>query len=208
MLPNIIINKESSISIVMQKERQKLKEAGLDDLEIIELEKSPLQKIIQKGYIILVALFLILLLIVNTNAGYHIINLVSGKLVTSRFENYVFTINENRKVVFTNQTWNELLILYSTNQKHEFAACLKGEIKGGTYHVDQIYSPTTFRQDVYSVTSQMCRDSIIALHSHPPLKCLFSEQDLKTYEEYQKIDPKMMMALMCSETMISFYPGN
>jgi proteasome lid subunit RPN8/RPN11 len=206
-LSSIIIIKHSALPPPMHKEKQKLREAGLDDLEIIELEESPLRRFLKKTYVIGLALFIILLLIVNTNAGYHIMNLVTGKLVSSRFEDYTFTLSSGRTVFFTNETWNALLTLYRTNEQHEFAACLKGSIEEGNYMVDELYVPRTYKQDVYSVTSDICKDSIIALHSHPPLKCLFSEQDIKYYEVLKKESPDAMVALMCSENMISFYPS-
>ena len=191
----------------MHKDRLRLKEAGFEDLEIVEPEEHPVKRVFKKTYIISVALLLIVLLMVNTNAGYHIINLVSGNLVSSRFEDYVFTISDSKRVVFTNETWESLLTIYRANEQHEFAVCLKGTINDGTYNIDELYSPTIFKQDVYSVTSEECQDTIIALHSHPPLQCLFSEQDIKSYEIFKQRNPDAMFALMCSENMISFYPG-
>jgi proteasome lid subunit RPN8/RPN11 len=52
----------------------------------------------------------------------------------------------------------------------------------------------------------MCnKETIIDLHTHPFLHCIFSNQDIDSYEKYRKYNPDAIMALMCEENRVSMY---
>ncbi len=170
-------------------------------------EDSKILRIIKKAYIIIIALILVLLLIVNTNTGYHLISFFSGKIVSSNLnEDYTFDLKFGGKVIFNETIWNDLGYIYDTNRKHEFKVCLTGHKQENSYYVTGLYMPKIYSQDVYSVHSQVCNnETIISLHSHPPLRCIFSEQDIVSYNQFNRINPDPIIGLMCGETRLSFF---
>ncbi len=188
----------------------------IDDIKELQEEKEELQReesrllsFLKRTYIIIIAFIIITLLLVNTQVGYHIFSLISGNLVSSTLnEDYSFDIRHEGKIYFDILTWKALEDYYIQNQKYEFKLCLTGykEENATDYHVTGIYQPYIYKQDVFSVTSQMCNSStIVSLHSHPPLHCIFSEQDMKSYEQFQQINPEGIVALMCDKEKMTFY---
>jgi hypothetical protein len=173
------------------------------EIEAIEEEKkeeSKLFRAIKKTYLILIALFMILLLLLNSFAGTHLMHIFAGKLESSEVKENRLTLKDGAEIVFQYPSFEVLRALFITNQKTEFKACLTGTIENKTYNVESIYIPTIYHKDVYSVTSAICNnETIIDLHSHPSLMCLFSNQDIESYYNYKKINPKAIMALMCDE---------
>ena len=92
-----------------------------------EPEESPVKRILRKTYLVIIAIFLILLFIVNTNTGYHLISLFSGKIVSSTLqEDYSFDLKFGGKVIFENNVYEVLKDIYLKNQKAEFKVCLTG----------------------------------------------------------------------------------
>ncbi|MBN2368740.1 hypothetical protein JXC34_06985 [Candidatus Woesearchaeota archaeon] len=172
-----------------------------------EQEESRLKRFFKRAYIILLALFLVMLLLVNTNTGYHLLSVISGKIASSTLnENYEFELRGGIKVIFQKEIFEELRTLYQNNQKNEFKVCLTGNKQNSDYVVEGAYVPEIYKQDVYSVTSQICNnETIISLHSHPPMRCIFSEQDLKSYESFRRINPDGIIALMCGEERMNFF---
>lgn len=74
------------------------------------------------------------------------------------------------------------------------------------YKVYGFYIPKIFSNDVFSVTSQICNNkTIIDLHTHPILHCIFSEQDIKSYNQLKMSNPDLIMVLMCDEKRFNFY---
>lgn len=170
-------------------------------------EESPLQKNLRRAYIIIVALFLILLLIINTNAGAHFISVLAGKIITSKLnQDHSFNLRDSGQVIFLNQTYMALDDLYEMNQKAEFKICLTGEKIGKNYYVSGMYIPKTYGREVYSVTAAMCSsETIISLHSHPYLHCIFSNQDIDNLRVYRQVNPDMILGVMCDRDKITFY---
>ncbi|MFH2020333.1 MAG: hypothetical protein ABIJ34_02900 [archaeon] len=191
--------------------KKKIEEPHLTVEEIEEelSEDSKFVRFLKRTYILIIAVFMILLLLVNTNAGYHIISVASGKIVSSSFDEYTFELKNGNHVIFAPSAWDELSVMYEKNQKHEFKACLLGYKKDDSYFIEGIYIPVIYSQDVYSVTSQMCNnETIISLHSHPPLRCIFSEQDILSYNQFRAVSKDGMIGLMCEEKRLSFYGYN
>ena len=172
-----------------------------------EPEESPVKRFLKRTYIVIIALFLILLLIVNTNTGYHLISLFSGKIVSSTLqEDYSFDLRYGGKVFFEKNIYDVLRDIYIRNQKTEFKVCLTGDKEDNNYLITGLYTPKIYAQDVFSVTSQICNNStIISLHSHPPLRCIFSEQDITSYNRFKQINSDGMIGLMCGEERLSFF---
>ncbi len=170
-------------------------------------EESIVFRKLKRVYIVAIALILLALLLVNTQTGYHLINLASGNLVSSTLdENYSFDLKQGGKVYFEQSLWNVLEQYYKDNQKAEFKLCITGQKQGMDFYTESIYQPYIYSQDVFSVTATPCNSStIISLHSHPPLHCVFSEQDMRAYETFRQISPDGIVALMCGDQKLTFY---
>ncbi len=181
--------------------------AGAEIIAPEEEEESRLKKFLKRSYILIVCFFLAFLFLVNTDAGYHVISVLNGKIVsTSLADDYTLNLNSGIKVIFSKVAFERLSQVYYANQKHEFKACLTGEKKNSSYYIYGLYIPEIYAQDVFSVTAQLCNSStIISLHSHPPLRCIFSEQDMKSYQLLRINNPEGMLGLMCGEKRFSFY---
>jgi proteasome lid subunit RPN8/RPN11 len=179
---------------------------NIEDIDKQE-EESRFRKVLKKTYVLITVFLLLILFLVNTAPGYHLISVLSGKIVSSTLEeDYTFNLKYGGKVVFNKKVYENLRQIYQENQKHEFKACLQGEKKNKDYYVDGIYIPKIYSQDVFSVSSQICNSStIISLHSHPPLRCIFSEQDIKSYNNFKQINPRAMLGLMCDEERLTFF---
>ena len=182
------------------------------DKKIIDIqeevkEDNKLVKLLKRTYIVIIALILVLLLLMNTNTGYHLISFFSGKIVSSNLnQDFTFDLKFGGKVVFNETVWINLGYIYDTNRKYEFKVCLTGHKQDNSYYVTGLYMPKIYGQTVYSVQSQVCNnETVISLHSHPPLRCIFSEQDINSYNQFNRINPDAMIGLMCGETRLSFF---
>jgi len=178
----------------------------IDEEKNEEEKQSKVKLFLKKTYILLIALFLIFLLTINSGPGYHIISLLSGKVVSSTLnEDYTFTL-KNGKNVFFGKTFEILRETYRNNKDNEFKVCLTGEVKDGNYYVENIYVPKIIEQTPLSVTSSFCNEqTIISLHSHPPFRCIFSEQDIKSYNIFKQRNSQAIIGLLCEEERITFY---
>jgi len=187
-----------------------MKPEELENLEEDIKEDSKFVKILKRTYIIIIALFLAMLLMVNSNTGYHIVSLFSGKIVSSSLnDDYSFDLKFGGKVFFYEQVYEQIKTTYELNKKQEFKLCLTGYREEKDYFVTGAYMPFIFEQDVYSVTSMMCNnETIISMHSHPPLRCIFSEQDIISYNRFKEINPEAIIGLMCGEERMSFFGYN
>lgn len=178
-----------------------------EELDIEEQEESRLKIFLKKTYIIILAIILLLLFVINSAPGYHVISVLSGKIVSSTLnEDYTFDLKYGGKVLFEKGVFERLRQIYLANQKHEFKVCLQGYKENKNYFANDIYIPRIYKQDVFSVSSQLCdKDTIISLHSHPPLRCIFSQQDIRSFESFRRINPDGIIGLMCNKERLSFF---
>jgi hypothetical protein len=170
-------------------------------------EESKLKKLLKRTYVVGIALFLVFLFLVNTLPGYHIVSLVSGRLVSSTLqEDYSFSLKNGGIVIFQLAVFENLRELYLDNQQHEIKVCLTGDKNNSTYHVTGMYIPKIYHQDFRSVSSEFCNsETIVTLHSHPFLSCIFSDQDIKSFNNYRKSNPDALLGLMCEQERFTFY---
>ncbi len=172
----------------------------------VEGKESLLSLFLRRAYIVIIAVFLIVLLLASTNAGYHLISVLSGKIVSSSVHDYKFDLKGRGVVFFDKPIWDALAALYRQTQKTEFKACLLGYKNNSGYYVNNMYLPQVLKQDVFSVTAKACsNETIISLHSHPQLRCIFSEQDIKSYRQAKLINNQAIIALMCGDDRLSFF---
>ncbi len=178
-----------------------------EEIKEVKEEESKLKKLIKKLYVIFIVLFLLSLLLFNSLFGTHAFQIITGKIISKEISiDYTITLNNSSKIFFGEDNYNILLYLFRENQQTEIKVCLLGEKIENNYYIKGIYVPKTFQKDVYSVTSLPCNSStIISLHTHPILHCIFSNQDMESYNKYKYINKDMIMALMCDEKRFSFF---
>ena len=177
-----------------------------EDKELEEKEEdNQLLKILNQIYVIIIAVFLCLLLLSYSLPVRTVIEIISGKIISSTIENNTI-IFKDKKIIFEESTYQSVRQIFLANQKAETMMCLVGEITGNEYYINSVYIPKIYTRDVYSVTAVACNnDTVISLHTHPIFKCLFSEQDMKSYEFLKKNNPNLILGLMCDERRFSLY---
>ncbi|NTV23907.1 MAG: hypothetical protein HGA85_06070 [Nanoarchaeota archaeon] len=165
----------------------------------IDTEKSPLKK----AYLIAIALLLVFLFI-SGMVGQHIFLILEGKVVSRTVQDNIVVMG-NVTIAFSNGTMNTLKRLYLDNQEKEFKLCLTGERAGSLVNVTSIYQPKTYSRTPISVEAQICSgETVIELHTHPLLHCIFSDQDLRSFAIIKKRNPDVLMGLMCDRDRFSF----
>jgi len=180
-----------------------------DDLREItekDIDKTAKETKYEKIIIAAVSIFLVLLVVPYFIFGDNIFYVIEGKLVSEKIKNDFSVSFDSGKVIFENGTYNKLKEFYFANQKNEFKVCLIGNKKKNNYFISDFYSPKTFGQSVSHVSAELCNDSaIVALHSHPYKRCIFSEQDIKSYEAGKQANPDAIIGLMCEADRFGFY---
>jgi proteasome lid subunit RPN8/RPN11 len=174
-------------------------------------EEHPAWTWIKRIFLFLISLFLIYLMFTYMGIGPDVLRVFEGQAASERIDgNYTLYIDNSTKVVFTEELYGNLFDVYLGNQEHEFKACLYGDIveEAGitAYQLDRVGIPTIYEQDVYHVASAGCdAQTLVSMHSHPYKKCLFSTQDISSYESFLEIAPDALLAIMCEEDRFSFY---
>lgn len=170
-------------------------------------EDSKFFSYLKKISLFLISLFLIFLVLSYLVPGNNILNIIEGRFDSNEInDDFVINLENNSKVVFNFEIYKELRKIYLEEQENEFKVCLIGNKVGKTFYVSDLERPKIHSQDVFSVSAQECSDkTIIPLHSHPFKHCLFSSQDIKSYELFKKINEDGIIGLMCEEKRFSFY---
>lgn len=119
--------------------------------------------------------------------------------------NYTMTYKDYT-IKFTTEIYKNILAIHSSANGKEIKICLLGSIENKTYFVTALYIPEILSQTAVSVESQMCdQNTIISFHSHPVESCLFSQQDITSYEQFKAQNPDGMIGVMCTNTRFAFY---
>ncbi len=168
----------------------------------VELEdETPAQKRIKKISKIVIAVMLILML-----SSF----VVPYDVLISMIESDVLKDNslrlKDKTVMFKPEVLDNLTLYYIENQMTEWKVCLTGYVAGTDYRITGFYSPKTYFATPISVSTQKCsQETIITLHTHPFRNCLFSYQDIATYHNYKRINPKALTGVMCDIDRFAFY---
>ena len=161
---------------------------------------------IKKVFIALIAVFLIFLFFSYIILGVDVISIFEGRLVSYKVENSQIKLKNGGGVVFGEGVYEGLRELYDLNQAHEVSACIRGYKADKSYFADSFYIPNISKQTVFEVDSEMCdAKTIIALHTHPYKRCIFSGQDINYYNYFRNINPDGIISLMCERDRFSFY---
>jgi hypothetical protein len=192
----------------MKKTVEEIHQEIFDEVMAVPKQKENQALIrILKILLAIAALGIICLLLITYLGNGTFFEFLQGRItsVTVQDGNSI-TLKNGAIIIFQNNTVHQLDELFKQNQKTEFRACLVGKIIDNQLIVNGIYIPTTYDQTVYSVTSAVCDiNTIISLHSHPVDHCVFSEQDIRSYEQYKNTNPDMILGLMCNNNRFSFY---
>ena len=85
--------------------------------------------------------------------------------------------------------------------------CLLGSKQGTTYLITGLLQPRIYEQDEFQVRADLCiKETLIALHSHPYKKCIFSEADISYYKSFANINNNGLIGVMCELNRFGFYP--
>jgi hypothetical protein len=153
---------------------------------------------------LIIALFLFFLIIGYFLLSYPLYSVLGSLSESKLIENNTISLNKN-SIIFTNNTYQELVNHYLGNQKVEVSLCLMGEI-AENYLISELYYPEIIEQSFGQVIFKSCpRDTIIMLHSHPYKKCIASNQDLKTLKNIRKSNQQIIMLIMCEKDRFSVY---
>ena len=173
---------------------------GLDDLDE---EDSFLKKV----SVIVIGLFMVFLVLSYFLTTPAVRNVIIGMVESSDLEDdYSVDIGDGNKLIFIDNSYLDLLILYDSNLDVEIKACLFGEIIGRDYFISEIVQPTIYSQSYDRVVSAPCaNDSLVSLHSHPHMHCAPSQQDLESFSELKETNPDILMIIMCEEDRFNVY---
>ncbi len=179
-----------------------MKQTNPEDLPETFSEKHP---IIIKITTILIALFLLILISVYFLTNPQIRYILAGLIESETINNFQVQLKTGNSLIFTNNTYTELLEIYNNNKEKEFKVCLQGYINKD-YIINKIHKPKMFLQLHNQVTAEPCPiESLVSLHSHPLKHCLPSDTDLKNFNLLKKQNPNSLMAIMCEPHRFNFY---
>ena len=159
---------------------------------------------IKKIFVIIIALFLIFLITSYLVGGYFF-QILGSISESEKSSNHIIQTN-SITIEFESNTYKELQDHYLENQEVEIIACLKGNIEGNKYFIDELFKPKILEQTVSHVSYEGCpKETLITLHSHPFKRCIASQQDIKNLEEVKSKNPHTLMIIMCQKDRFSVY---
>ncbi len=162
-------------------------------------EESEFQKKIKRIITIVLAIGLVLLMLSFLVPSDVLNSLVSEKKLSGYELNY-----GNLTIEFSPEVYKNLTSHYFSNQMTELKFCLLGEISNNTYLVNSYYLPSILYKTPISVESQICNnDTIIDLHTHPLNDCVFSSQDIDTYNAMK--NGRIIGMVMCNTHDFNVY---
>lgn len=170
-----------------------------------DFEEEP-DSILKKVFVIVMAIFLILLVSSFIFFDYGTAEVIAGFFHSSTIDDEFSTqLNSGRQLIFTKGTYNELLTEYFRNQRVEFKACLQGEIIDNNFIIDEVVFPKIYSQTYNQVVSDQCqKETLVLLHSHPERRCIPSQQDINNFEAFKQINPDAIMSVMCERDRFYF----
>ena len=168
--------------------------------ELVEEEENRIKKYVITG----LAIFLIILLIVYFTL-YSVSDVVISKVESVKIINNKIEAGKY-KIIFNEQTFNNLTQAYYRDYGLEFKACLNGIVDGNEYFVTEIVYPVVYNQKFDEVVSSPCpENTIISLHTHPDNHCIASKVDIKTFEKEKQHNKDRLMMIMCNKDLFNVY---
>ncbi|MEM3154976.1 MAG: hypothetical protein QW165_05455 [Candidatus Woesearchaeota archaeon] len=160
-----------------------------------DLEKELPEPWWRKPFYVIVGIVILLLVL-----SFSFSDAIMG-IVQSQKTHYGELIFRNTKIIFENNTLQQLQTEFISNEHREIKACLFGRQEESTYIISRVEFPEVIRANVIHIVSVPCPpNTLIDLHSHPINQCLASRQDIAVYENNRKSNPNLRMMIMCSST--------
>ncbi len=152
-----------------------------------------------------IATFLLIITLIYFLTTPQIRSILSGLIESETIEDFKVQLKTGNYLVFTKETYQELLQIYNNNPEKEFKVCLNGYIEED-YLITEVFIPKTYLQTHSSVSAEPCpNDSLVSMHSHPLKHCLPSDVDLKNFNIFKQNNQKALMAVMCEKDRFNFY---
>ena len=171
-----------------------------------EAKEHALKRKLLNGLMMVLAVVMIVMVITYLFGEYEFTDILKGIVASDTVSEDLTLTYQDYTVHFSPEAYDALQKLYMGNIQHEFAACLMGVYVNNTYAVTDIHVPDLFSQSVFEVVSGACnKQTIIRLHSHPYRRCVFSPQDIFSYQKIREHQGNIMLGLMCEPTRFSFY---
>lgn len=185
-----------------------LKPKEFEDLNeedlIKEYEKSSNKKY-KKYYIILIALFSVILMSSYIYLSFPIYGIIAGQIESQQINENVLSARDIN-VIFQNQTNQIVFNSYNDNPDVETSLCLEGFREQNNYYITYVYTPTIYSQSYTHVSHASCSNKTIAMfHTHPYKSCIASRTDINTLRENQNKNPDVIMIIMCEPDRFSVY---
>ncbi len=162
----------------------------------------------KKFFIILGGILSLILALSFIFVTYPLGNILAGKTQSHLLIENIIELGKI-KIIFEQNTAQELQTLYNQNQKTEWSACLSGTTQQANkpvYHITSLYQPKMYEQTFNHVTFEPCsKETLIMLHTHPYKSCIASDTDINTLKQTQKLNPDTIMVVMCEPKRFSVY---
>ena len=158
----------------------------------------------------MLSLFLAFLMVMWIVAGFPVGGIIRGQIESNALEDGVLKLDEFT-VEFEDVIPFDLLSLYYQNEGQEISVCMQGEFDSNLllkdkYLITDLYVPEMYVQSYSHVSFESCSfDTLIMLHTHPYKSCLASSTDLSTLESSQRVNPDLVMLVMCEPGRFSAY---
>jgi len=173
--------------------------------EEVEEEVVEEESVIKKVILIVIAIAILILITSYVFVTFPIGDILRGRMESAKIENDVIYLG-NLSIVFENNSYYTLKREYFGEQKTEFSLCLLGHKENSTYYITSMYQPETYSKTFSQVSFKQCsEDTLILLHTHPYKSCLASPEDIKTLNNTKKLNPDVLMVVMCEPERFSVY---
>jgi hypothetical protein len=171
-----------------------------------EAKENVFKRRLFKGFIAAVALVMVVMVVMYMLGDYEFMDIVKGLIASDTVSEDLTVLYKDYTVFFSPEAYESVQKLYMGNLQHEFAACLRGTYDEKKYNITSVKVPDIFSQSVFNVVSGACDDTtIIRLHSHPLKRCVFSPQDIYSYQQLREQKGDLMFGLMCEPDRFTFY---
>ena len=171
-----------------------------------EIEELPQKSKIKKFFILIIGLVLVFLVSTYYLFAFGADDVLAGFIQSSKIDNKLTLEFKDKKVIFTKESYDELLKIYDENLEVEFKACLKGNKINNIYNINKILIPKTFSQTYKSVRAEPCdTNTLIDLHSHPFRRCLASVHDVTNFRRLKSVNEDILLSVMCERDRFFLY---
>tara|TARA_B100000315_G_scaffold149474_1_gene138211 strand:- start:269 stop:796 length:528 start_codon:yes stop_codon:yes gene_type:complete len=171
-----------------------------------EIEELPQKSKIKKFFILIIGLILVFLVSTYYLFAFGADDVLAGFIQSSKIDNKLTLEFKDKKIIFTKDSYEELLKIYDENLEVEFKACLKGNVKNNIYDINKIIIPKTYSQTYKSVRAEPCdTNTLIDLHSHPFRRCLASIHDITNFRRLKSVNENILLSVMCERDRFFVY---